>query len=717
MASNTVLSLIIRARDQASGILGRINDGITGLGSSAKKSQFEVGSLTNAITGGVIQANLLGAAFGKIQQGIGAVQGKFMEAARLQTENIQNIGTLSAITGISYEQSTEFVDELNIKIAEMGKSLPVAAQDIKSVAGAIQDDLVEAFKTANGVDFKGLEGALVGISSDFAVLGKSANVAAGDVQQGLARFLGGASEGDYLQLNLFQRNNALKNELKRQLGGRKSEALSVKERVQILQNVGGKLNSAETKKRLAESVEGLISNFNDSLFDPDTGLFGFMKDLDPTTKKKESVFTSFNTALNELIGSNGVFTNLSLLLKSMGIKLADPMVVLKGGIDFAISALTKINEALGAAREFFNMGSTLPEVISSLASYFGVTNTTFENIGKSIKQFFDKVVINLQGFFTNLSTTLLPQILTIAQNIDPGAISGAVWYSVNQLLNGIYKVLQSIDWELVLKIGATVLDKVMKTNLPLIISGLIIVGTGLIAGIGAILAAIAATKITAVLAVAAFSIGYFLGTTLLEWWTETAWPAVTQWWASASTLAVGLWNNTWNTVGNFFNNIFTGINDWWAGLIAGINNWWKDLSTNLRKTWDQAWLGVANKFTEIINTITGWWGTVMETAKNKISETIKDPMSLFRQPATPTAASGNAVTGLTSLTGARTTTVTSGGQMLAMAGSSATARRSTSLNFAPTFNLQGVSDPEAIAQLALEKLDFMVQDYVAGSLA
>ena len=791
-----VLSLIIKARDGASSILGRINDAVGGLGGAADKASSglanateKAGFLSGAIAGGIIQAQLLGAAFSQVQSAIGFVQGKLAEAASIQTENIQNIGTLASLTSISYEKAEEFVDQLNIKIAELGKSLPVASQDIKMVAGAIQDDLIEAFKTANGVDFKGLETALTTISSDFAVLGKSANVAAEDVQQGLGRFLGGGSQGEYEELNLFARNNALRNELNRQLKGRKNQDLAVKERVKILQDVGKKLNTEETKKRLAGSVEGLIANLTDSLFDPDTGIFGFTKDLDKSTKKKESVLTSYNAALEGLIGSNGIFTNLGTLLESAGVKLADPMAVLKSGIDKFTSAVATVNEALGAAREFYNMGSNLPQVIKSLISYFDLSpqrittsfadfrtrlvanfdrffiniratlaKINFEAIGKYLGQslsilissitsiisrinwtavgqsiggiisslwitiinflanvdwnavlsavgkIFDGVVNFLAGYFRTLSTTLLPKMLAFVQNMELPNFDDLVRKGLAKLGNGIATVIASIDWNALIQIGLVTLDQVMRSNLPLIASSMIIVGTALMAGIAAITALLATVGIPAVLAVAAFSIGYWAGTVLYDWWTKDLWPSVTKWWNKTTTEVGAKWNSTWDTVGNFFNEIFDKITNWWNDLIAA--------------------------------------------GKLKISEVLKDPLSLFgNQDAVSTSTDmsatsvGSSFAGLVpsgiagSLVaaaavesknmpaGAKLTVANDSeaiipkDRVLALAGNNAPVSRNVSVNFAPIFNVQGVSDPQAIAQMALDELDGMLRNYVEGQLA
>lgn len=790
--ASSIIDLVIKARDGASSILARVNAALLGTRAAGDGAAGGMENLSNAFAVGAIKAQLFGVALGKVQQGIGFVQNKLMEATSIQTENIQNIGTLSALTGISYDQAGDFVDKLNTKIAEMGKTLPVAAQDIKSVAGAIQDDLIEAFKTANGVNFKGLETALVGISSDFAVLGKSANVASGDVQMGLARFLGGASSSEYEQLNLFQRNNALKNELKRQLKGRENKNLTVQERVQILQSVGSKLNSPETRKRLAGSVQGLISNFQDTLFDPDTGIFGFMKDVDPKLKGRQSVLTAFNAALEELIGDNGLFNNIGKLLAAAGIQLADPMALLKSGIDTFTAGLQKVNEALGAAREFYNMGSNLPQVLKSLTSYFGITKNIFNpdryrNIGSSlgslvgsigvrvldflqsinwnavfdsVGQVFNAAIATMQGFLSNLSTSLLPRLLGATQSIDSGAISTAVSLGIEKLFGAIATLFRSIDWGIVAEIGLTLLDKVMQTNLPLIISGLVIVGTALFVGLGAIIAAIGATGISAVLAIAAFSLGYWFGTVLYNWWTQDVWPTVQEWWNGTSTFCVKAWNDLWSAVGNFFKSLFNSVNNWWMGLTNGVTSWWTNLGSNLNKTWTGIWLGVTQSLTDTVDAIASWWQNLVQGIKDKVGQILTNPLGETTDNAsvgmelgplrtgTPPAASGPRymgqiphaaggwLGGLMSAATAESRAMPSGASLVvantsewiltpdqarrlmqSSAAVGAANRGGNTINFAPTFNIQGVDNPRSIALMALEELNSMVQDYIGGQLA
>lgn len=774
----SVIDLVIKARDGASSILASINAALLDTRDVGDGAAGSMGNLSNAFALGAIKAQLFSVALGKVQQSIGFVQSKLMEATTIQTENIQNIGTLSSLTNISYDQAGDFVDKLNTRIAEMGKTLPVAAQDIKSVAGAIQDDLIEAFKTANGVNFEGLETALVGISSDFAVLGKSANVAAGDVQLGLARFLGGASAAEYEQLNLFDRNNALKNQLKRQLKGRENKNLTVQERIQILQSVGSKLNSPETRKRLASSVQGLISNFQDTLFDPDTGIFGFMRDVDPKLKGRQSVLTAFNAALDELIGDNGLFSNVGKLLAAAGIQLADPMALLKSGIDTFTAGLQKINEALGAAREFYNMGSNLPQVLKSLISYFGITKNIFNleryrNIGsslgravgsfgvkaldflqginwnavfKAVGQVFNAAIATMQGFLSNLSKTFLPRLLVAVQGIDSAAISAAFFLGLEKLFQAIAKLFQAIDWGTIAQIGLTLLDRVMQTNLPLIISGVVIVGTALFVGLGALIAAIGATGISAVLALAAFSLGYWFGTILYNWWTQDVWPAITRWWNDTSSFCVKAWNDTWTAVGDFFKSLFDGINNWWTSLNNGVVFWWTNLKSNLNKTWTGIWDGVTQALTDTVDAIASWWQSLVQGIKNKTGQILTLPFGEnkdstgtgeSRSSSTPARymgqiphAAGGWLGGLMSAAAAESRAMPSGAGLV-LANTSETiipkdkvlALRSNlsgnvnTINYSPTFIVQGIDNPRALAQMALEELNSMVQDYIGGELA
>lgn len=719
--ANNVFGFIIKARDQASGILGRINSAISGLGGSANKASAQAGSLTDEIAGGIVKAQLLGAAFNAVGQSVSFVQNKLMESARLQTENIQNIGTLASLTNLSFDQATEFVERLNVRIAEMGKALPVAAQDIKTVAGAIQDDLIEAFKTANGVNFKGLESALVNISSDFAVLGKSAQVAAQDVQMGLARFLGGASTAEYEQLNLFQRNNALRNELRRQLGGRQSKDLTIQERVQVLQRAGAKLNTPETKRRLAGSIEGLISNFQDSLFDPDTGIFGFMKDLDLRTKGTQSVTTSFNAALEQVIGENGVFNNLGRLLQAAGVHLADPMKVLKSGIDSFTAGVAKVNEALGAAREFFSMGNSPLQVVTSLLSYF--------DADKNLAKFFNSLVIFIDKGFD----LLVNSIQTLADSIDPKVLNESVMGAIATAVSAIAYVISTLDWVGLLTASLSLLDKIMQSNLPLILSVAGVLGTAAINATALALAAlvplITPPGITLLLVAAAFSIAYWIGTKLLEWWNNEGQSSFSKWWKATSNQLVTDWNNFWGRVTQMLLDMVNFVGDWWDKTIGAAQ---KKLGKVLADPIAQVTPEPVKQAAGIVfspglqnlipgvglyNTTRGLYGLVSGAKYNgQIPNAADGFLGGLMQAAAAESRAMPSGSGL--VVGNTSEFILRPDQMKRlMQGAASVGTSSTQINFSPTFNIQGASDPRALAQMALNELDAMLQDYVVGQLA
>lgn len=391
-----IASLIIKLRDDASRGIGKIGSALSGLAGKASQAASGTSGLAGAITQGVLQANAITFAIGKATEAIGFLNNKFEEAKNLQLEQINAATTFSALTGQSSEQAAKFIENLNNRLAKSASTLPGVTKDYQALAIAVQDNVLEAFKDPSGkLNQKGFEDALASMSESFGALTAASTRDIGNTSLGLSKALAGASVSELRQIAFFEQNPVILNEIEKRLSsmGKELKDLNIKERVQLLEETGKKFITEDFKKQAAESVDGLLQAFNDSLFSPQTGIFGIMRDLDPATEGVQSAFSSMNDALKELIGPEGVFNRLAEILKAAGIELPDPMKALKGAIDFAVRGLRALNEGLQYMKIFIESGHSFVEALLNLPSFFSTPTKPGETKAKPAG--LQKVLLNI----------------------------------------------------------------------------------------------------------------------------------------------------------------------------------------------------------------------------------------------------------------------------------------------------------------------------------
>lgn len=370
-----IVDLIIRLKDSASSGIGRIGGALSGLSGKAGDAATKTQGLAGAITQGVLQANAITFAIGKANEAVGFLNGKFEEAKNLQLEQINAATTFAALTGQSSDQASRFIEKLNDSLAKSAATLPGATQDYKQLAIAVQDNVLDAFKDPSGtLNQAGFEKTLISMSESFGALTAASTRDIGNTSLGLSKALGGASVSELRQIAFFEQNPVILNEIEKRLKsmGKEMKDLNIKERVQLIEEVGKKFITEDFKKQASESVDGLLQSFTSYLFDPGAGIFGIMRDLDPATEGVQSAFKSMNEALIEVIGPSGVFFQVSDIFSAAGVQLPDPMRVLKGSIDFFVGGLKQVNQGLTYIKDFVKAGGSLTDSVRLATTVFGM---------------------------------------------------------------------------------------------------------------------------------------------------------------------------------------------------------------------------------------------------------------------------------------------------------------------------------------------------------
>lgn len=455
-----VADLIIRLKDQASSGLDRIGGLMGKLGSRAVEAAGQTESLTNAI----LKANAITYAVSKATEAVGFLQNKFSEATNLQLEQINQVTTLSTLIGVSSQEATKFIDSFNNRLAKSAATLPGVTGDYLALSSAITDNVVGAFKDATGkVDMKGFEDSLASISETYGARTAASTKDIQNTSLGLSKALAGASVNELRQIAFFEQNPVILNEIESRLSsmGKELKDLDVASRVKLIQEVGEKFITTEFKKSASESVDGLIQGFMTTLFDPRAGVFGIMRDLDPATDGAQSAFKSLNDALLVLIGSDGIFFQMSEILMGLGIGVFDPMQAIATTVNTVTAGLKRVNEGLAYIKDFVKAGGDLGDTIrlgaSLLSGSFGLDTIASNfsdfmfSVGDRIESFLSTVVAQAAPLFNRGVAMVSEYFADPAKFAQMGVAFGSL---LGRVAGQIVSFLSRVDYpQLLIGIG------------------------------------------------------------------------------------------------------------------------------------------------------------------------------------------------------------------------------------------------------------------------
>jgi uncharacterized protein YoxC len=467
MASQQVLSLIVSAIDKASSVLGRVSGAVKGLGGSADQATSKQDNLSNAIAFGMMKAQV---AINGVQMAYGKLTAAMQEASQIELENLSTASGLEEMLG-SFDKAAKFVDDINSSLAKSAAALPGATKDYTALARTISDDVAAAFKGADGKinDVSGFKKSLESISTSYAAMAATNNIAAGNMQLFMMKALGGtASQAELMQIDALQKNPQLRTRLEeamKQAGVKSLKDLSVEKRIKLLEEVGRKVITPEFLKRSQDTVEGMWQSFVSGLFDPMGGIFGVMRDLEPQLDGQQTVFESAKKTLAMLIGSDGLLAQVSAILESLGLTV-DPMRVLKDGIDRLNGFLSAVNKFLGSIKTGIGEGYTdfgelvqskLRMIFADVASALNDRGFDTSSIDGFITSTIGKINLAIERGLSWLYTNGLPMLQQMMQqgqqnaqnllnNLNWGEIGVAFGGMVGRLIGGLIRTVASLDF-------------------------------------------------------------------------------------------------------------------------------------------------------------------------------------------------------------------------------------------------------------------------------
>lgn len=400
MAKKLELFLEIIGKDLASPIFNKI-------GASSDSLKGSIGGIGGSITGSILAANLFQTAattaFSAVTSGIGAMGSALGEAANRQTSLLSATAAYSAIGNVGFDVAEKSLARINKQLDKSAAALPGAAAEYTKLANSITDNVLPAYQGLDGsIDFPGFEKEIVSLSESYGALGKTAGVATEDISKGLGKALSGKSIAELGDLQLFENNPALLSEIEKKLAEKNVSSLKdldLSARVGLIREAGESFITDEYKTAAANSVDGLVESFKSSLFG-DSGIFSATKDLFPDTEGIQSVFTVFNSGLNKLIGSGGIFAGdgpLNGLLKALGINLPDPMLVL-------YNASTRVIDGIDRTATYLKDLSTKFSGSFNIAKSFGAALGSFSGakVGERIGMIYGAVVARFSPMIESL---------------------------------------------------------------------------------------------------------------------------------------------------------------------------------------------------------------------------------------------------------------------------------------------------------------------------
>jgi hypothetical protein len=366
-----------------------------------------------------------------------------------------------------------------------------------------------------------------------------------------------------------------------------------------------------------------IETIQHALFDQDTGVFGFLKEVTTLNGKSRTVIDGFASLLESLFGGSGFFTEVGEKLRGMGLN-TDPMKALYDGI------MTVTSWAKGAADALDSV--SLSDIGERLKP---------EQIGKTLADLIDSALAKLGQ---------------AGASIDYGKLFSSIGTGIGAAFKGLGSFLMNLDWSTYVTAGLAILGGILATF------AINAIGVALAAAISsAVIAFAASSTAAAIAAVVAATVGFPVlvaaGVGLLVVGLVKAivdnWSAITQW-----------FSNTWTWIKDSAVNAFNSVKDWIGGVINKV-------ITSIGSTFTSFIGSVQNSVQRIVESVQTWFQDSVERIKGFLANPIGTVKGMVTGQAVSNHAAGLNVGSLFSAI-ARETALMPSGSNLAIANTSET---------------------------------------------
>lgn len=483
--ANTVTTTIV-ARDQASAVFDKLGK-----------------SIRNNTALGVVFGNAMTGAIGQASNAVKGLVGGLNDAADVSLSNVGTAGDLAKLTGQSFSESSEDIANFTNRMSKLAADLPGNTSDFVSLGVGISDNLVPAFKDLNGAfDEATFDKFRDSLATAGAIRAEFAGISNQDASLAISKLLGGASVSELRQLKFFEANPAVMAFIEKGLEdtGRDIKDLSKRELVELADTALGV--SDEVIEASRSSLKGIMAGFRSTLLDPNTGVFGFLRDLDEDTEGNQSVFASISRVAKKIFSPEGLLGQGAAILENLGLDV-DPMRLLADGLGKVGAWLDRTN-------------SWLENIVSMSDDSRGFNAGSF--IADLGTKFTEWLTDKVNGMWSDIGELPSNQI---GSRIGKGlavVIDAAMAYIKNLDFGAIAKGVLNIGWIAVVAAG-TALANLDWSNVGVVLfKGMMIATAAAVVVLGASIAGLTAPIGAAIAGLGVAAVGVFIG--LKNWWTN-----------------------------------------------------------------------------------------------------------------------------------------------------------------------------------------------------
>ena len=509
----------------------------------AAQAQRELNALGALMTKSVASGNLLASGIGNGLQAIsnaaaGVISGavrSFNEAADISLSNIGTAGDMAKLTGMSFADAQKDIAKFTKEMSIAAADLPGDTAGFVGLGVGISDNLVPAFKDLNGqFDAAGFEKYRASLAQAGAMRADFSGISTADSSLAISKMLGGASTAELKSLKFFEANPAVLGFIETALEekGQDIKDLSKIELVKLADSALGV--SDEVIEAARNSTKGIMAGFKSGLLDPNTGMFGIMKDLDTDLEGNQSAYSSIERVVKKIFGSEGLIPTAAQIFTNItGIDSDSPMQTFADGIGKVGGWIDKASKFLG-----------------------GIAGMTDDSRGFSAIDILGNIGQKLAGWLSEK----VNGIFSSGANLDAEGTGKKLGGLLAVGLNAVFKFVADLDMQ---KIGQTVLNGAIvvatglvelfkkiewKPAIEALLSGALAVAVGMGATFLASVAGVSAPVIAAIVT----------GGAALIAGVESIWDKAKDWLADIRDAVGDVFKKIWDAVNDLFGKVFSG---------------------------------------------------------------------------------------------------------------------------------------------------------------
>lgn len=271
--------------------LNQLQKKMDGVGSNSPTRSSGLGSSSGgngSLVGSIAAGNLLASGIETIASGVvsagsrlvGALNSAYQDAAEANRNQLSSTSANAALLGIGFDESAKMTSEISKQLAQSAIKLPGATRDYLDAFNGVSDTLTQS----KGLTAKGLTDAGREMVELTAMLGRASGAGSGVTSTVLGKMLGDTGSEALFRIDAFEKVPAFKAILEKDLqkAGRtlddffKMDAAAKQDQ---LIKVKKQLFSDDYVEKMNESMDAQIDTLSSQLFDPTSGVFGFLRDI------------------------------------------------------------------------------------------------------------------------------------------------------------------------------------------------------------------------------------------------------------------------------------------------------------------------------------------------------------------------------------------------------------------------------------------------------